>query len=329
MSILGWKAFHHSFRKILRMATLPEQPESARANTGPLWLDLPNAEQEAVSRGAHYPSHYPGIAREVITEGFTILKGVVDPHLCDAVVSDYKQYLERNRGYADQYIDAKGRHHRLVNFHLSSENAMKIGCHEEIMRVLDYLFGYKAGIYTSLTFEYGTEQPIHRDAPFFHTFPVNYFVGVWCALEDIDPEAGPLMYVPGGHRFHCDQHALYTRVRDENPEKPNDWVVRNALEAYYGEVISRSEAIGEKKQAVLQKGDVAIWHPQLPHGGTPAEDPRKTRRSVVFHCAPETLQVYQHDIFFQHDGIEHPPPRYAFGSYHGRSYAFAGETAFQ
>jgi len=327
--MLGWKAFQYSFRRILAMANLLRQPESAGATTGPLWLDLPNADQEAVSRGAQYPSHYLKIAKEVITEGFTILKGVIDPCLCDGVVSDYQRYLETNRKYADQFVDGKGRHHRLVNFHLSSENAMKIGCHDEIMRLLDYLFGYKAGIYTSLTFEYGTEQPIHRDAPFFHTFPVNYFVGAWCALEDIDPDAGPLMYVPGGHRFSCDPHAIWKRVRDENPGQSSDWVVRHALEIYYGEVIVRSKAIGATKQAVLQKGDVAIWHPQLPHGGAPACDPRKTRRSVVFHCAPETLQVYQHDVFFQYEEPGSPPPRYAFGSYQGRRYALAGDTAFQ
>ncbi len=311
------------------MVNPSEQPESARGEMGVLWLDRPDAEQEAVSRGTRYPSHYPGMAREMINEGFTILKGAIEPGLCDAVVDDYQRYLERNKKYADQYIDAKGRHNRLVNFHMSSENAMKIGCHDEIMRVLDYLFGYKAGIYTSLTFEYGTEQPIHRDAPFFHTFPVNYFVGAWCALEDIEPDAGPLMYVPGGHRFPCDQHAIYRRIRAENPEQPDDWVVRHALEAYYGEVIARSGGIGETKQAVLQKGDVAIWHPQLPHGGAPAINPQKTRRSVVFHCAPETLQVYQHDVFFQYEDPGFPPPRYAFGSYQGRSYALAGETAFQ
>ncbi|MFZ1747400.1 MAG: phytanoyl-CoA dioxygenase family protein [Nitrospirales bacterium] len=311
------------------MVNPSEQPESARGEMGVLWLDLPDAEQEAASRGTRYPPHYPGMAREMITEGFTILKGAIEPGLCDAVVDDYQRYLERNKKYADQYIDAKGRHNRLVNFHMSSENAMKIGCHDEIMRVLDYLFGYKAGIYTSLTFEYGTEQPIHRDAPFFHTFPVNYFVGAWCALEDIEPDAGPLMYVPGGHRFPCDQHAIYRRVRAENPEQPDDWVVRHALEAYYGEVIARSGGIGETRQAVLQKGDVAIWHPQLPHGGAPAINPQKTRRSVVFHCAPEALQVYQHDVFFQYEDPGFPPPRYAFGSYQGRSYALAGETAFQ
>jgi phytanoyl-CoA hydroxylase len=311
------------------MTNVPQQQKNASVDMGPLWLDLPNADQEAVRRARHYPLHYPKIAREMILEGFTVLKGVVDPHLCDAVVSDYKQYLEKHNRYANQYIDAKGRHHRLVNFHLSSENAMKLGCHEEIMRLLDYLFGYKAGIYTSLTFEYGTEQPIHRDAPFFHTFPVNYFVGVWCALEDIDPESGPLMYVPGGHRFLCDQYAIYQRVKNENREKPDEWILRNALEAYYGEVIARSEATGETKQAILQKGDVAIWHPQLPHGGAPADDPRKTRRSVVFHCAPEMSQVYQHDIFFQYQGKELLPPRYVFGSYGNRSYALAGDTAFQ
>ncbi|GJL60246.1 MAG: hypothetical protein NPIRA03_31030 [Nitrospirales bacterium] len=311
------------------MVNPSKQPESAREEMGVLWLDLPDAEQEALLRAARYPSHYPRMAREVIREGFTILKGAIEPGLCDAVVNDYQQYLERNKRYADQFVDSQGRHNRLVNFHMSSENAMKIGCHDEIMRALDYLFGYKAGIYTSLTFEYGTEQPIHRDAPFFHTFPANYFVGAWCALEDIEPEAGPLMYVPGGHRFPCDQHAICRRIRAENPGQPDDWVVRHALEAYYGEVIARSGCIGATKQAVLQKGDVAIWHPQLPHGGAPAINPQKTRRSMVFHCAPETLQVYQHDVFFQYEDPGFPPPRYAFGSYQGRNYALAGETAFQ
>ncbi len=119
------------------MVNPSEQQESARGEMGVLWLDLPDAEQEVVSRGAPYPPHYSRMAREMITEGFTILKGVIEPGLCDAVVSDYQRYLETNKKYADQYIDPKGRHHRLVNFHMSSENAMKIGCHDEIMRVLD------------------------------------------------------------------------------------------------------------------------------------------------------------------------------------------------
>ncbi|HBP89490.1 MAG TPA: hypothetical protein DD706_17520, partial [Nitrospiraceae bacterium] len=99
------------------MVNLSEQPESARGEMGVLWLDLPNAEQEVVSRGTGYPSHYPRMAKEMITEGFTILKGAIEPGLCDAVVSDYQRYLETNKRYADQYVDAKGRHHRLVNFH--------------------------------------------------------------------------------------------------------------------------------------------------------------------------------------------------------------------
>lgn len=216
-----------------------------------------------------------------------------------------------------------------MNLHLSSENCRAIGLHPTIMRVLDYLFAARACIYTSLYFEYGTQQPIHRDLPFFETFPRNYFMGVWVALEDIDPAAGPLMYVPRAHRFPCDPHAIYRAEHARDPGRAGAAVVEASLQEYYGRIISGAAAIAAPVTVPLRKGDVAIWHPAMPHGGSPARDPSRTRRSVVFHCSPEAVQVYQQEVFFAHQTGRPPAPRYGFARHGDRKVALAGETAFQ
>jgi ectoine hydroxylase-related dioxygenase (phytanoyl-CoA dioxygenase family) len=47
-----------------------------------------------------------------------------------------------------------------------------------------------------------------------------------------------------------------------------------------------------------QAGDVVIWHPQLPHGGSHIKDLSRTRHSFVMHVVPEGTPVYQQDAFF-------------------------------
>jgi len=65
----------------------------------------------------------------------------------------------------------------------------------------------------------------------------------------------------------------------------------------------------------------------LPHGGANAKDPTLTRKSMVFHCAPTDVQVYQQDVFFTADS--QPPSRYGFREFRGRRYAVAGRPYFQ
>jgi ectoine hydroxylase-related dioxygenase (phytanoyl-CoA dioxygenase family) len=294
---------------------LKRKPEGGVATDEPLWLDLPDAEARVEKLFRSAGAAYKNGLLDLIRTGFTVFPGAMDLGLCDQVVADYAKYLDDHRDYAEQWVDGRGRHNRLVNFHQTSEGAMRLGNAPFLMNFLDLVFGKRAGIYTSLTFEYGTEQPIHRDSPFFHTFPINYFVGAWVALEDIAPEAGPLMYVPGGHRFFIDHHAIYRTVRDANRERPKDELGEEALHQYDGAVIAESQRIAPPRLAQMRKGDLAVWHAALPHGGSPAEDPLRTRKSIVFHCAPTSMQVYQHDVFFAHEASTPPPPRYGFGKF--------------
>ena len=292
-----------------------------------LWLDQADAVAQLQGRAAG-DVQLEAIGSRMIKDGFVVLPSAIAGTECDTVVSDYQRFIDDLGTEVERHKDAGGRLLRVVNFHLSSGAAANIGCNPRLMAILDFLLGDEASVYSSLYFEHGSQQPIHRDSPFFETFPRNLFFGVWVALEDISIDAGPLMYVPGGHRFECDPHRIYDAVAARMPAAQRSALINEALEQYYGEVIRAASGVGAPAVVALKKGDVAIWHPQLPHGGSPATDPGLTRRSMVFHCVPSSRQVYQHDVFFAHRGPA-PAPRYGFTRVNGRHVALSGATAFQ
>ena len=292
----------------------------------PLWLNQPDA--VACIESANVGELEKSVARSLIDTGIAVVRGAHDPALCRAVIADYERYVAEKREYVLANLDSLGREKRLVNFHLWSEAAVRIGTSVKVMSVLDFIFGAEASVYTSLTFKYGTQQPVHRDTPHFATWPRGYFVGVWSALEPVCPEAGPLFYHPGAHRFPIDEHRFWHEARSRIPDASRAEQLLMALDLYNGEVIRTAPAISAPVSLELNVGDTVIWHPELPHGGLPASNPYATRQSIVFHCAPVSVQVHQHDAFFSHDPATAPPLRYGFREMHGRKVAVAGNVVY-
>jgi hypothetical protein len=302
---------------------------AVRASPTVPWFDASDALDQIRSRAALDGGleEAARVARSFIEEGYAVLPGLIEAAECDSICADLHRFVARHSELSERYRDAQGRYPRLVNLHLASLQAMRAGNHPRLARILDFLFGKPTGIYSSLYFEFGSQQPMHRDSPFFHTYPKNQFAGCWIALEDIHPDAGPLMYVPGGHRLAIDQRKIFRDVQLENPGRGHDWWLGQALQMYYGTVITWAREQGEPRTLAVSKGDVVIWHPELPQGGSPARDPLRAGRSIVFHCAPVDVQVHQHEAFFTSDAA--PPPRYGYGTFEHRKYALTGDPAFQ
>jgi hypothetical protein len=291
-----------------------------------LWIDRQDAEEVLASKAAG--SQAKDAIRSLIRDGIAVIRESNEPALCKAVVADYQRYVDTHRDYVMQNLDGLGREKRLVNFHLWSSAAAQIGMNRRAMEILDLMFDTETAIYTSLTFKYGTQQPVHRDTPHFATWPPKRFAGVWTALETVSPEAGPLFYHTGAHRFTLDPQRFMNEALQRLPNAPSGEQLFMALDLYNGEVIRNAPTVSDAKTLELQIGDTVIWHPELPHGGSPASDPHRTRWSIVFHCAPVNVQVHQHDAFFSHMGPESPPPRYGYREDNGRKIAVAGEIAF-
>ncbi|MFT6435727.1 MAG: ectoine hydroxylase-related dioxygenase (phytanoyl-CoA dioxygenase family) [Candidatus Azotimanducaceae bacterium] len=257
--------------------------------------------------------------------GFAVLKGVHQQALCDQVCEDYNRYCSENSIYVAENLDTVGHEKRLVNFHHYSDAALQVGTNTQLMRFLDTVFQDEAYVYTSLTFKYGTQQPVHRDSPHFATWPEGGFVGAWTALEDVHPDAGPLFYFPESHRLSINPNEIFSKF--SNVQSPECFLA--SLDEYNGEVIRASERMPEKVTVLLEKGDSIVWHPQLMHGGMPANNIELTRMSIVFHCAAKSVQVHQHEAFFT-ESVSGPPPVDRYGSHEaqGRQVALAGDVAF-
>lgn len=264
-----------------------------------LWLDGPDVEVAAAHRTAD--PEWQRHAVELATVGITKIDGAIDPARCDTVRGEYERYCDEHADEAAVFADESGHRSRLANFHLASNAAAAIGTDARVMALLDFLFDYRTAIYSSLTFERGTQQKVHRDSPYFCTEPPGFFFGVWTALEDVRPDAGPLVYLEGGHRIEIDAYTLAGGVHYENAKHPE----RPAVDP--GPVFNARVAELAMEQgsvhvtATAAKGDTYIWHPDLPHGGSAIANPQSTRSSIVFHCTPECVPVFGPDRFFSTD----------------------------
>lgn len=259
------------------------------AGKGGLWLDRDDAPRELLLRTEDpFLREHAG---NLLRYGMTLVPGAIEPNVCDTVIAAYQRYCEASP-QAAHFRDEFGHHSRLCNFHLDAPEALDVGLHPQVLRLLDFAFGRRAAICSSLTFNKSTQQELHRDSPFFHTQPEGLFFGVWTALEDVTPETGPLFYYPGGHRLRVDRLAIAER----HPGMPGNELFL-AYVAQVREAVERS-GLKELRADRMRKGDVFIWHPQLPHGGSPIVDPQRTRYSMVFHYMPEGVPIHGTNAFF-------------------------------
>lgn len=303
-----------------------DSPNTATSPTR-FWLDDIDA-MERIER-ADVTAQTKAIAQALCTDGIAVIRQANSPEVCQRVIKDYGRYVDEHREYVRGQLTAEGREKRLVNFHMWSEAAAQIGTNPMVMDALDFIFGGRTAVYTSLTFKYGTQQPVHRDTPHFATWPIKMFVGVWTALEDVSPTAGPLFYHRGAHRLEIDPARFLEEARARIPDAPERDQLLMALDLYNGEVIRRAPTVSPAQTLDMQAGDTVIWHPEMPHGGSPASDPGHTRWSTVFHCAPMEVQVHQHDRFFSHNPSDRAPPdRYGYFERLGRPFAVSGDVAY-
>jgi phytanoyl-CoA hydroxylase len=167
--------------------------------------------------------------------------------------------------------------YRLPDLHGFSQNALDLYLHPELFRLIELIFDQPAIAFQSLYFEYGSMQALHRDPMYVVTKPIAHLAAVWIALEDITPESGPLMYLPGSHRmpwfeFEANSVQLSGKVPQDKRDEYRDWNWERVRE------------LGHlPRRFTCKRGDVFVWHGALQHGGDKIANPELTRKSFVVH----------------------------------------------
>ena len=232
------------------------------------WLALSGASETAKT-----------FARDLARDGFAILDlGEDIPALCDQIAAETAGHFARPG--VSRVHDAWRR----------SPAVRALATHPVLLESLALAYGRAPFPFQSLNFMRGSQQDIHADSLHFHAEPALFMCGVWLALEDVKSGAGPLRYYPGSHRLPVLTMQEAGAMMGAAPDK----VTSGNYNHTYGPAMLARLAQGgfEPRDALLKKGQVAVWAANLAHGGSPILDPGSTRQSLVVHYYFEDCLYY-------------------------------------
>lgn len=231
--------------------------------------------------------------------GLIVIKQAIDGKAIDQALTRIEIFKEKNiEVFRRNNCLLNDNLQRVVNLHLviGELRALLASASRETKEVVnDYLGGWAA--YTSLYFERGSEQPLHRDTPYFWTSPPYKFLGFWIALEDIHEFNGPLRAIEGSHKIaELDLESLRIKVLGKASCPPS----QDELFNLYNKKIEEASFVQglREYQYKIKKGDVIIWHPQTVHGGLKHLNVGESRKSLVFHLKTKNVPVKHMDYFF-------------------------------
>ena len=179
-----------------------------------------------------------------------------------------------------------GENQRLQDAWIFDDDVRAIAVNERLMALLAKLYGRRPVPFQTLNFPVGTQQSFHSDCAHFSCLPERFMCGVWLAMEDIHPDAGPLTYIPGSHRWPIVSNLMIGRSGTTNQPQSAQSPFEDAWSAMTAVTRSEPESFCPKK------GQALIWAANLLHGGSFQTDPTRTRWSQVSHYYFEDCIYY-------------------------------------
>lgn len=256
---------------------------------GELWIDREDAEEQIARRGVG--EEEAENLRKYARDGYFITH--IDLSASDAAKIDAdvnRLWREKPAKVAFAYDSPPLRfstaneaaqrkpRYRIHDMHSASAVARSLYVHPTLIRYASLILGDEAVATQSLYFEFGSQQPLHRDSIVVPTPVFGRLLASWIALEDIDPRSGALMYVPGSQKL-----PFYEFEPGQYMFDGRRMTAEQALTAmrYHDEECERRRLKPHLFDA--KRGDVLIWHSALLHGGAPVGDETLTRKSFVVH----------------------------------------------
>lgn len=247
---------------------------------------------------------YSEPVQQFLHDGVIILPGVIPIDVLDQLDQDLAQLTDLSKApeiYGSIGIDGPRKYYearylrnlaiddfrkeppglKLLDLQRYFQSAKELAFAPAITSFLSELFGSPAALIQSLTFWKSSEQSIHQDFSYVHHHRrLGELAAAWIPLEDIQAEAGPLVYYKGSH--HPDELGFF------------DWgngsilASRDAPADVFSGYTHHLESIVRDRSLqpsifLPKRGDLLIWHGALIHGGTPMINPDLTRRSFVCH----------------------------------------------
>ena len=226
-----------------------------------------------------YHPEFSEYALKLNEDGFCVVDLDIDNLDIDNANADIEEIVSKNKfktnSAAYHYNDSP----RIVEGWKFSESIKKIALNTKLNDILNYCYQSDPIPFSTINFLKGTEQPLHSDEFHFGSIPHKYLTGVWIALEDIDPDAGPLSIARGSHKLPL---FSFERIGLKIPKSETEF-----KESYTKYEEWAEEMINENKfeivTPVLKKGQCLIWLSNVLHGSYEIKNHSLSRKSLVVH----------------------------------------------
>jgi ectoine hydroxylase len=248
------------------------------------WIDRPGAKR-AMREDEEFGSFEPAVQEKLlgfVDDGYLVLEGHLGGDEVDALNAD----LERRFETGEIRYHPLGK--RVVNAFEHSPPVRGVVEDPELLRLLGFLLGREVSLFQTINFFVGSEQAAHSDSFHMTTEPVGYLIAIWVALEDVDPDGGPVFYYPGSHRLP------YVMTEDIGDRSVGPGQPKNArYEDRIRDLIAERGL--EPVEFTARRGDVLVWHANLLHGGRGIAREDATRKSLVAHYFAKGVLCY-HEV---------------------------------
>ena len=258
-----------------------------------LWIDQPDAPERIETLRA-VGQIDDGMARDLsffVENGYVVLDLEVGKEVLDGVVEAAEQAWRdkpadlayaydgpaRRMVHADESRERRSRY-RIHDLHSHSDAAHQLYLNRQLHDFVRAALGEEPVAIQSLFFEFGSQQLLHRDPVVVPIGSPGHLLAAWIALEDIHPDCGPLVYIPGSHRLPYFELAPGEWEYDGRRMGPE--VIEKGM-AWEEEQYRRHGL--ERQHFTPKKGQALIWHASLTHGGSEVRDEALTRKSFVVH----------------------------------------------
>ncbi len=246
------------------------------------------------------------LAKQFNEYGYILL----DLELSDDEINEIRNEIDRLNNMSDTKTQENGYHYskgkRIFEGWRDSEILRSLALHPKIINLLNKFYKRNPYPFQTITFNYGSNQPLHSDLIHFDSLPHRWLTAAWVALEDMTENNGSLIYVPKSHKLPIfDFYDLKIKV----PEYGKQFDSYQEYENFIQQLVSTNQLPVES--LICKKGQVLIWAANLIHGGDVIRDPNSTRYSQVTHYYYDDCDVYYSPMFsdawkgdFKHKNIK-------------------------
>lgn len=165
-----------------------------------------------------------------------------------------------------------------------------ICCYPPLLKKIEEVIPTPMAVNLALTGWVSTTRTWHQDDYLNPSYINGWYVAVWMALDDIDPDCGVFEYVPGSHRWPL-MRGEKIRAHLQPDQLSGAWPVHaeTMVTPLFDARIAETGLPVKKFYA--KKGDVLIWHARLAHRGSLPKVKGMLRPSLIAHYSSMTRRV--------------------------------------